>query len=69
MTPSESTMQFVNRVKLLAARKKAMGVVTDDREMAMAVLNGPLACFPGLTVALDDLGTEQKGFGLSPFKS
>lgn len=45
MTPSESVMQFANRVKRLAARLKAMSVVIDDKEMAMAVLNGLSAVF------------------------
>lgn len=69
MHTSESVLQFVNRVKQLAARLKTMSVVVDDKEMAMAVLNGLPDRFHSLIVALDALGNEQKDFGLDYVKS
>lgn len=62
-------MQFARRVPQLASRLKAMSVVVDDKEMAMAVLNGLPDRFHSLIVALDALSNEQKDFSLEYAKS
>ena len=46
-----------------------MNVDIDDKEMAMAVLNGLPARFESLIVALDALGSEDKMFSLDFVKS
>ena len=40
MLPLSSALVFINRVKQLAARLQSMSVEIDDKEIAMAVLNG-----------------------------
>ena len=46
-----------------------MGVVIDDKEMGMAVLNGLPSRYDSLTVALDALGNEDRIFSLDFVKS
>ncbi|CDF39892.1 unnamed protein product [Chondrus crispus] len=69
MLPSEKVLVFINRVKQLAARLQSMSVEIDDKEIAMAVLNGLPPRFDNLIVALDALGNEDKVFGLEFVKS
>ncbi|CDF37707.1 unnamed protein product [Chondrus crispus] len=69
MLPSEKVLVFINRVKQLAARLQSMSVEIDDKEIAMAVLNGLPSRFDNLIVALDALGNEDKVFGLEFVKS
>ena len=40
MLANEKVLVFINRVKQLAARLQSMSVEIDDKEIAMAVLNG-----------------------------
>ena len=69
MNNEEKVLAYINRVKQLAARLKSMSVIIDDKEMAMAVLNGLPSRFESLIVALDALGNEEKTFGLDYVKS
>ena len=69
MVPNEKVLSFINRVKELGARLQSMSVEIDDKEMAMAVLNGLPSRFDSLIVALDALGNEDKVFGLDFVKS
>ncbi|CDF77556.1 Retrovirus-related Gag-Pol polyprotein [Chondrus crispus] len=69
MLPSEKVLVFINRVKQIAARLQSMSVEIDDKEIAMAVLNGLPPRFDNLIVALDALGNEDKVFGLDFVKS
>ena len=69
MQNDEKVLAYINRVKQLAARLKSMNVDVDDKEMAIAVLNGLPARFENLTVALDALGTDDKMFSLEFVKS
>ena len=69
MLPNEKVLPYINRVKHLAAKLKSMSVHIDDKEMAMAVLNGLPSRFDSLIVALDALGNEDKVFGLDFVKS
>lgn len=64
MHDNEKVLAYINLVKQLAARLKCMDVDIDDKEMAMAVLNGLPEQFEGLIVALDALGNEEKTFTL-----
>lgn len=69
MLSGEKVLAYINRVKQLAAILKSMSVNIDDKEMAMAVLNGLPARFEALIVALDALGNEEKIFSLDFVKS
>ena len=69
MLPSEKVLVFINRVKKIAARLQSMSVEIDDKEIAMAVLNGLPPRFDNLIVALGALGNEDKVFGLEFVKS
>ena len=69
MQTNEKVLVYINRVKKLAARFKSMKVDIDDKEIAMAVLNGLPARFETLIVALDALGNEDEMFALDFVKS
>ena len=69
MQNNEKVLAYINRVKQLAARLKSMKVDIDDKEIAMAVLNGLPARFESLIVALDALGNEDEMFSLDFVKS
>ena len=69
MEEGEKVLTYVNRVQHLAAVLRSMSVVIDDKEMAMAVLNGLPPRFDSLIVALDALGNEDKIFSLDFVKS
>ena len=57
-------LAYSNLVRQLAARLKSMNVEIDDKEIAMAALNGLPARFESLIVALNALGSEDKMFSL-----
>ena len=65
----KKVLPYINRVKHLAAKLKLMNVHIDDKEMAMAVLNGLPPRFDNLIVAPDALGNEEKVFSLDFVKS
>ena len=69
MQNNEKVLAYINRVKQLAARLKSMNVEIDDKEIAMAVLNGLPARFESLIVALEALGSEDKMLSLEFVKS
>ena len=69
MLQGEKVLAYINRAKQLAGVLKSMSVNIDDKEMAMAVLNGLLTLFEALIVALDALGNEEKLFSLDFLKS
>ena len=69
MQNDEKVFAYINRVKQLAARLKSMNVDIDDKEMAIAVLNGLPARFESLIAALDAVGSEDKMFSLEFVKS
>ncbi len=58
-----------NRIRQLASTLRSMGVEVDDKEMAMAVLNGLPERFNILISALDALGNENETFSLEFVKS
>ena len=69
MHDNEQIITYVNRVRLLASTLKSMGVEIDDKELAMAVLNGLPERFDSLICALDALGNENETFTLEFVKS
>jgi gag-polypeptide of LTR copia-type len=60
MADGERTLTYINRVKQLNEELKAMGVIIDEEEVDMAVLNGFPPKYDHLIVALDTLGDDAK---------
>ena len=69
MENGEKMLTYLNRVKQLAAILKSRSVEIDDKEMAMAALNGLPASYESLIVALDALGSDEKCFTFELVKS
>ena len=69
MEHGEKMLTYLNRVNLLAATLKSMGVDIDNKELAMAALNGLPSTYESLIVALDALGNEEKSFTFELVKS
>ncbi len=69
MHENEQIITYVNRVRQLASTLKSIGVEIDDKELAMAVLNGLPERFDSLICALDALGNENDTFTLEFMKS
>ena len=69
MDSGEKVISYINRIKQLAASLKSMNVDIDDKEMAMAVLNGLPSAYGNLIVALDASGDQEKHFTLEFVKS
>ena len=65
----ENVVAHINRGKQMAGILKSMSVNIDEKEIAMAVLNGLPTRFEALIVALDALGNEEKIFSLDFVKS
>ena len=69
MKSNEKVLAYINRVIQLAGRLKSMKVEIDDKEIAMAVLNGLPARFESLIVAINALGNEDDVVSLDFVKS
>ena len=69
MQEGEKVLTFINRIQQLASTLKSMGIDVDEKEVAMAVLNGLPPQYENLIVALDALGNEDKLFTLEYVKS
>eukprot|EP00171_Calliarthron_tuberculosum_P003752 IDg3752t1 len=69
IAPDESISTFSSRVRQLAATLRSMGVILEESEMAMALLNGLPERFDGLISALDALGNDDKIFTFDFIKS
>ena len=69
MDKGEKMLTYLNRVKQLASTLKSMNVDIDDKEIAMAALNGLPSTYEGLIVALDALGNDDKSFTFELVKS
>ncbi len=65
----ENILAFTNRIRQLSSVLKSMGVDIDDKEIAMAVLNGLPERFSSLLSALDAPENEDKAFSLDFVKS
>ena len=69
MKPGEQMLVYINRVRQMATVLSAMGVDIDDKEMAMAVLNGLPSSFQTLITALDAIGDEDPTFTFDKVRS
>lgn len=69
MLNQEKMLSYINRVRQLAAVLKTMGVDVDDKEIAMAVLNGLPEKYETLVTALDAIGDADVTFTLDIVKS
>lgn len=69
MENGEKFLTYLNRVKQFAATLKSMYVIIDDKELAMASLNGLPSSYESLIVALDALRTEGNSFTFDLVKS
>ncbi len=69
MENGEKILTYLNRVRHLAATLKSMDVDIDDKEIAMAALNGLPPTYEGLIVALDAPGNDDKAFSFDLVKS
>ncbi len=62
MHENEQIITYVNRVRSSPPPSSQMGVEIDDKELAMAVLNGLPERFDSLICALDALGNDNDTF-------
>eukprot|EP00171_Calliarthron_tuberculosum_P000627 IDg627t1 len=62
MQNGEKMLVYINRIRQMAATLKSMDVVIDDKEMAMAVLNGLPQRFETIITALDAIGDDDISF-------
>ena len=69
MKPGEQMLVYINRVRQMASVLSSMGVIIDDKEMAMAVLNGLPSSFQTLITALDAIGDEDPTFTFDKVRS
>ena len=65
----EKVLEFASRIRRLADTLKSMGVIVEDSEMAMALLNGLPDRFDGLISAIDALCTSEESFTFEFVKS
>lgn len=69
MVGNENMLSYINRVREKSAVLESMGVLIDDKELAMAVLNGLPPRFGTLITALDAIGDEDETFTFDKVKS
>ena len=69
MLPGVAMLTYVNRVRQMASILTSMEVHIDDKEMAMAVLNGLPPRYGAIITALDAIGDEDPSFTLDKVRS
>jgi len=69
MEHGEKMLVYINRVRQMASVLESMGVDIDDKEMAMAVLNGLPKSFRTLITALDAIGDDDPSFTFDKVRS
>lgn len=69
MRRDESMLTYINRVREKASTLQSMDVEIDDKELAMAVLNGLPPRFGTIITALDAIGDEDESFTFDKVKS
>lgn len=69
MRNDEGVLPYINRVRQIASVLESMGVSIDDKEMAMAVLNGLPERFQSIITALDAIGDGDESFTLDKVRS
>ena len=69
MHPGEKMLVYINRIRQMASILQSMNVAIDDKEMAMAVLNGLPAHYGTIITALDAIGDEDDSFTFEKVRS
>eukprot|EP00171_Calliarthron_tuberculosum_P021288 IDg21288t1 len=69
MRNGEKMMVYINRVRQMALTLESMNVIIDDKELAMAVLNGLLERYQRIITALDAIGDEDTSLTLDKVRS
>eukprot|EP00171_Calliarthron_tuberculosum_P023570 IDg23570t1 len=64
MFSSEKMLTYMNRVRQMALALQSMSVDIDDKELAMAILNGLPSSYSTVITALDAIGDEYDSFTL-----
>ncbi len=65
----EKMLVYINRVRQMASVLESMGVTIDDKEKAMAVLNGLPKRFETISTALDAIGDDDPSFTFDKVRS
>lgn len=69
MRSGEKILPYINRVRQMACTLESMGVAIDEKEMAMAVLNGLPDRFQSIITALDAIGDDDDSFTFDKVRS
>ncbi len=69
MKSGEKMLVYINRVRQMASVLESMGVAIDDKEMAMAVLNGLPKRFETIITALDAIGDDDPSISFDKVRS
>ena len=69
MKQGEQMLVYINRVRQMASHLESMDVKIDEKEMAMAVLNGLPSSFRTLITALDAIGDDDPSFAFDKVRS
>eukprot|EP00171_Calliarthron_tuberculosum_P002750 IDg2750t1 len=69
MLDGEKMLVYINRIRQMASVLQSMTVVIDDKEMAMAVLNGLPRRFETIITALDAIGDDDASFTFEKVRS
>lgn len=69
MSPGEKMLSYINRVRQLASTLESMQVEIDEKELAMAVLNGLPSQYQPIITALDAIGDDDESFTFSKVRS
>lgn len=62
MSDGERMLIYINRILQMASTRQSMDVVKDDKELAMAELNGLPSSFETIITGLDPIGDEHASF-------
>ncbi len=69
MKQGEKMLVYINRVRNMASILESMGITIDDKEKAMAVLNGLAKRFETIITALDAIGDDDPSFTFDKVRS
>eukprot|EP00171_Calliarthron_tuberculosum_P010547 IDg10547t1 len=69
MLANENILVYINHVRQMASVLESIGVLIDDKELAMAVLNGLPEHYQPIITALDAIGDERDSFTLEKVRS
>lgn len=69
MQSGEEMLVYLNRIREMASVLQTMDVAIDDKELAMAVLNGLPSRFGTIITALDAIGDDDDSFSFDKVRS